>query len=98
LILANTAANKNDFTKAKSYVNSAIRIDPTNSKLAVMQQKIFELEHEQQTRLAKDKLLAEEAARKQQIQQTPAQPVEKEPEPEQKKRRSFGGFESLLCR
>ncbi|MDX2507448.1 MAG: hypothetical protein QNL62_23650 [Gammaproteobacteria bacterium] len=94
LNLANTAANKNDFTKAKSYVNSAIRIDPTNSKLADTQQKIFELEHEyeQQIRLAKDKLVAEEAARKQQILQTPAQPVEKEPEPEQKIRRSFGGF------
>ena len=94
LILANTAANRNDFSKAKSYVNSAIRIDPTNSKLADMQQKIVELEHEyeKQIRLAKDKLVAEEAARKQQIQQTPVQPVEKEPEPEQKIRRSFGGF------
>ena len=85
LILANSAANKNDFSKAKSYVSSARRIDPTNSKIADTQQKIFELkiEYDKQIRLAKDKLLAEEAARKQQILQPEPEPVpEPEPEPE----------------
>lgn len=86
LAKANTAAISYDFDKANGFVTSVIKIDPTNSKLADTQTKIFELKIEQQTKQAKEKRLAEEAARKTTIEQVSTKELK------EKKRRPFGGF------
>ena len=89
LTLANTAAVQYKFEKANKYVNSVIKIDPTNEKLFKTQEKIFELKQQQLTKQLESKRLAEELKRNRQLETQTKEIIVKEPE---KKRRSYGGF------
>lgn len=83
LSLANVAAAGYDFDTANKHISTVIKIAPTHSKLADTQAKVFAYKNEQMLKLAEEKRLTEEQA---------ASKTETAPEPEQKKRRSFGGF------
>ncbi len=82
---ARIAATGYDFDTANKHISTVIKMSPSHSKLADTQDKVFEYKNQQLVKKA-------EAARKSELEKQASTQPAPTSEPENKPRRSFGGF------